>query len=107
MAVGAAGGGATGITNLTIINSIKPQLTYLEKVGPKLVALQAKSNESAAEWQHWFWVCFGGIAVFLPLIFVLKGRWSPKKAGEDEEAHRKLVEVELARLQAEKAGATA
>jgi MFS family permease len=105
VAVRVAGGGATGVTNLTIINSIKPQLTYLEKVGPKLLTLQTKSNKSAAEWQHWFWVCLGGIAVFLPLIFVLKGRWSPKKAREDQEAHEKLVEVELARLQAEKATA--
>jgi MFS family permease len=104
-AVQAAGGGATGFKNLTIINNIKPQLTYLEKVGPKLLALQAKSNKSAAEWQHWFWVCFGGIAVFLPLIFVLKGRWSPTKAREDEEAHKVLVKGELARLQAETAAA--
>ncbi len=101
----AAGGGATGLKNLTIINTIKPQLTYLEKVGPELLALQSKSNKSAAEWQHWFWVCFGGIAVFLPLIFVLKGRWSPKKAREDEEAHNRLVEVELARLQGQQAAA--
>ncbi len=105
-AVQAAGGGETGFKNLTIINNIKPQLSYLEKVGPRLLALQATSNESAAEWQHWFWVCFGGIAVFLPLIFVLKGRWSPMKAREDEEAHKRLVEEELARLQAEKATTT-
>jgi MFS family permease len=106
-AVQAAGGGETGLKNLTIINNIKPQLTYLEKVGPRLLALQATSNESAAEWQHWFWVCFGGIAVFLPLIFMLKGRWSPMKAREDDEAHKRLVEEELARLQAEKATTTA
>ena len=104
-AIQAAGGGAVGIANLTIINNIKPQLTYLEKVGPKLLALQAKSDKAAAEWQHWLWLCFGGIAAFLPLIFVLKGRWSPKKAREDEEVHRRLVEEELVRLQAEKAAA--
>jgi hypothetical protein len=39
LAVRAAGGGATEFTNLTIINSIKPQSTYLEKVGPGLLAL--------------------------------------------------------------------
>ena len=106
-AIQAAGGGATGFKNLTIISTIKPQLTYLEKTGPKLLALRAKSNKSAAEWQHWLWVCFGGIAVFLPVIFVLKGRWSPKKAREDESDHKQSVEEELVRLQAEKAAATA
>ncbi len=102
----AAGGGETGFKNVTIINSIKPQLTYLEKVGPRLLALQATSNESAAEWQHWFWVCFGGIAVFVPVIFVLKGRWSPRKAREDELNHKQSVDEELIRLLSEKAATT-
>ncbi len=105
-AVQAAGGGETGFKNLTIIDSIKPQLTYLERVGPRLLALQARSDESAAEWQHWFWVCFGGIAAFLPAIFVLNGRWSPKKAREDELNHKQSVEEELVRLRSEKAAAT-
>ena len=106
-AIKVSGGGSVAIQNLTIISQpkVKAELTYLQEVGPKLLKLQAESNKSAAEWQNWFWVCFGGIAVFLPLIFVLKGRWSPKRAREDEEEHERLVEEELARLYEERAAA--
>ncbi|MHB8457442.1 MAG: MFS transporter, partial [Acidimicrobiales bacterium] len=64
---------AGGVSNLLTIKKLEPELTYLLKVGPKLLALQKDSNQAAAEWQHWFWVCFGGMAAFLPLTFVLKG----------------------------------
>ena len=36
--------------------------------------------------------------MFLPFIFLLTGRWSPKKAKQDEEEHEALVERELAEL---------
>ena len=91
---------AGGTTNLLAINAIKPQLAFLQVVGPHLLTLQAGANASPAEWQHWLWVCFGGIALFLPLIFVMKGRWNPKRAREDEEEHERFVEEELARMHA-------
>jgi len=93
---------AGGLSNLLTIQKLKPELAYLQKVGPRLEALQADANNAAGEWQRWFWVCFAGIAVFLPLIFVLKGRWSPASARRDEEEHERLVEQELARLRAER-----
>lgn len=93
---------AHGLPNLLIIEKLKPELAYLQKVGPKLLALQADSDKAAGEWQRWFWVSFAGIAVFLPLIFVLRGRWSPKMARKDEDEHERMVEAELARLEAER-----
>jgi hypothetical protein len=38
--------------------------------------------------------------VFIPLIFVMSGRWRPRKAREDAEAHERMVAAELAKLHA-------
>jgi len=67
-------------------------------------------NEHAAEvttaavaapgqWKTWWWVCIAGEALFIPFIFVMTGRWSPRKAREDAEAHERKVQEELAALQ--------
>jgi len=98
-AIAAAG----GVKNLLAINAIKPDLLFLERYRSHLLALQSGAAASPAQWQHWFWVCFAGIAVFLPLIFVMKGRWSPRRAREDEREHERVVREELARLHAEQA----
>jgi len=37
--------------------------------------------------------------VFIPLIFLMAGRWSPRRAREDAEEHERLVQQELATLQ--------
>jgi hypothetical protein len=50
---------------------------------------------AAGQWRTWLWVCVGGEVVFVPFIFVMAGRWSPKKAREEAEAHETLVEHEL------------
>ncbi len=93
-AVAAAG----GLKNLLAINAIKPDLAFLQKYQSHLVALQQGANASPAEWQHWFWVCFGGIAFFIPMVFVMKGRWSPSRARRDERQHEELVAAEMQRL---------
>ena len=50
------------------------------------------------EWQRWWWVCFGCEALLIPTVFLMKGRWSPKTARADDEAHEEMVEAELAKL---------
>jgi ACS family D-galactonate transporter-like MFS transporter len=45
--------------------------------------------------------------VFLPFVFLLVGRWSPKRARQDEEEHEALVRDELAKLSGQTAGAGA
>ncbi len=59
-----------------------------------------RGEDSPRQWQTWWWICFAGQLVFIPFAFVLKGRWSPRKAREDEAEHARLVEGELAKLQA-------
>ena len=86
--------------SLKSISTVPPaDLAYLQANAAK-VAKAAKDNPG--QWQNWWWICFIGQLVFIPLIFLLTGRWSPHKAREDELAHEALVEVEMARLQAER-----
>lgn len=101
-AIAAAG----GLKNLLAIDAIKPDLLFLERYQSHLLALQSGAASSPAQWQHWFWVCFAGIALFLPLVFVMKGRWSPRRAREDEREHERFVREELARLHAEQSAGT-
>jgi hypothetical protein len=72
------------------------QLDYLAKHGPD-VAQAAKDNPH--QWQTWWWVCVAGQLVFLPFVFVLTGRWSPRRAKQDEAEHEQRVQQELAALQ--------
>jgi MFS family permease len=91
---------AGGLKVLLEINAIKPQLEFLQKYGTHLLALKSATEKSPNQWKHWFWICFIAIALFIPLIFPMKGRWSPAKARQDEREHREFVEKELARLRA-------
>ena len=70
-------------------------LAYLREHGPDVArALRAAPHE----WQRWWWVAFAGQIVFLPFVFVLTGRWSPRRAKQDEAEHERLVQEELAAL---------
>ncbi|MGY1770923.1 MFS transporter [Blastococcus sp. SYSU D00813] len=71
------------------------QLEYLAANGPE-VAEAAEDNPG--QWQTWWWVCIAGQVLFLPFVFVMAGRWSPRRAREDERAHEEAVERELAAL---------
>src|ERR1022692_51766 len=125
-AVAAAGGGAKGVAVLTTIATNKTaidgviavgpqlqqmapfvaQLTALNKV-PKSVdafmtahGLQVAGAATAqySQWKNWYWICFGGIILFLFSIPLLRGRWKPADARKDEQAHEALVDAELASL---------
>ena len=53
---------------------------------------------TGSQWKTWYWICFGGVIFFLLTVPLMKGRWSPKAAREDEEAHEAMVQAELAKL---------
>lgn len=59
---------------------------------------QKAAKDSPKQWQTYFWIAVGGEIVFIPLIFMLVGYWSPKKAREAEEEHEEMVQRELAKL---------
>ena len=71
------------------------QISYLKAHGAEVAKAAA---DNAKQWQHWWWVCVAGQLVFLPFVFVMSGRWSPRKAREDELEHERLVQQELAAM---------
>ena len=127
-AVTAAGGGVAGVKILATISANKAaidgviavgpqiaavapfaaQLTALAKVPPQVfvymkahgAAVQNAAAQSAGQWREWYWICFGGVILFLLGIPILRGRWRPSQARRDEQQHEAMVEAELAKLSA-------
>jgi MFS family permease len=93
---------AKSLANLTNLNKYvvpyEVQLKYLSVHQNELNALLNGVSESPKQWQHWFWVCIAGMVLFIPTIFLNRGRWSPAKAKEDETKHAADVEEELREL---------
>ncbi len=61
-------------------------------------AVEKAAKEAPNQWKNWYWICFGGVIFFLCTIPLMRGRWSPKKAREDEAAHEAMVQAEMAKL---------
>jgi hypothetical protein len=106
--------GATQFTELTklatqfktLVVPYQAQLTYLSDHQATLTKLNTAVQGTAAQWRKWFLVDFIGMIVFLPLIWLTRGRWSPGQAKRDAEEHERRVNEELSRLLSEeKAGA--
>jgi MFS family permease len=80
------------------------QLKALSAITPAdnklLLSAQSAAQKSPKQWQKYFWIAVGGEIVFIPLIFLMTGFWSPKRAREKEEAHEAWVDAEMAKLQA-------
>jgi hypothetical protein len=68
---------------------------FLAAHGPA-VAHAAKTT--ADQWKDWYWICFGGTIFFLWTVPLMRGRWSPRKARADDDAHEQMVKAELANL---------
>jgi hypothetical protein len=73
-----------------------PVTAFVSEHGPQ-VASGLKS--APGQWKTWYWVCVGGEIVFLPFVFIMTGRWSPRKAKQDADEHEAKVAAELAALQ--------
>jgi MFS family permease len=82
----------------TLVEPYEAQLTFIEAHQAALTSLQKGTAEAPHQWQHWFYVDLGGMVVFIPVIWLIKGRWSPKAARRDAEEHAERVREELARL---------
>jgi len=61
-------------------------------------SVAAAAKEAPGQWKNWYYVCFGGIIFFLLTVPLMRGRWSPKAAKADEDAHEAMVAAELAKL---------
>jgi MFS family permease len=79
-----------------------PNLANLLVAEQKLVPAQ---KTSPGEWKRWWTVCLIGQFVFAILVFTMRGRWSPRAARRDLDAHDRMVSEELAKLAAEQPAA--
>jgi len=86
------------LRNLTAVRTIPPDdLAYLAAHGQEVAVAR---QEAPAQWQHWWWVCLAGQALFIPTIFLLIGRWCPSTARRDAEEHDRMLDAELAEFAA-------
>ena len=91
------------LANLQEVNgpvwTYRTQLAYLSAAsGPADQPAERRVDKSPKQWQNWFWVCLGGMVLFIPTIWLNRGRWSPARAREDERKHEADVEAELKQL---------
>ena len=83
-------------TQLLSLKTLPPaDLAFLQAHGTQV---QNALNAAPREWRTWWWVCVGAEAAFIPFIFVMAGRWNPRRAKRDEEEHQAAVERELEAL---------
>jgi len=75
----------------------EPGFRYLTAHGT--VVAQAAKN-APSQWKTWWWVCVAGQILFIPLIFLMAGRWSPARARRDAEEHKRKLEEEMGKLAA-------
>ncbi|HEY3868673.1 MAG TPA: MFS transporter [Actinocrinis sp.] len=93
-----------GIAGLETVQKDQAQLAILDQYG---AAVQKASASNPKDWQDWWWVCVGGEAVFIPFVFLMAGRWSPRKAREDVAEHERAIDEQLRALNEPPAPASA
>jgi hypothetical protein len=84
-----------GLPGLETVQKFAPQLALLQQFGPEV---QQAAADNPKGWQQWWWVCIGGEVLFIPFVFAMAGRWRPRKAREDVEAHERLIAEEISEL---------
>jgi len=68
-------------------------LAYLQAHGTDV---RRATRDSPKQWRTYFFIAVGGEVVFIPLIWLLAGFWSPRNARAAEAEHAARVERELA-----------
>ena len=93
---------ARGVTPVTAARQLaavgtvpKADLAFLQSHGN---AVQAAAAAAPGQWRTWWWVCVGCEAAFLPLIGLMAGRWSPRRARQDIAEHEQATAQDLAAL---------
>jgi MFS family permease len=66
------------------------------ELAAQLAAIGQAAHDTAGQWQGWYSVCALGAVAFTLLILIMKGRWSPARARQDEAEHDAAVARQLA-----------
>ena len=88
---------AAAVARLVALGNASKQadFQFLLAHGPQVT--QA-AKDAPSQWQTWWWVCVGGEVVFIPLIFLMVGRWSPAWARRDAKDHERMIEEQIKKL---------
>lgn len=90
-----------GLSNLLAIGADKKmpsEIAFFTANAATLAKVTKAASTSPSQWRDWYWVCLGGEVVFLALVPILSGRWSPRRAREDAAAHEREVAAALAQM---------
>ncbi|MFE5326445.1 MFS transporter [Embleya sp. NPDC056575] len=85
------------LAKLNLVEQKQRSLAVLIDHGEEVRKAKDRTSD---EWMRWWWLTLACQALFVPSVLVMAGRWSPRKAREDEAAHARRVEEELAALAA-------
>lgn len=97
------------VTTVSVLVAAPAVLAKVPKSGPvppaladKVEAIKAAAAAAPHQWQIWWWVCVGGLVVFVPFIFGMTGHWRMASARRATEQHEARVQAELARYEADR-----
>lgn len=76
---------------------VQAKLKYLQAHGADV---QKAASDGPKQWQKYFWVTAVGMIVFIPMIWLMAGFWTPRRAREALREHEAAVAAELAAAQA-------
>ena len=81
---------AAAVSRLLALKAAAPKLAYLQKHAP---AVEAALKANPHEWQRWWIVTAAGQVIFLPLVFVMVGPWTPAAGRKRDEDQERLLEA--------------
>ncbi len=88
----------SGPTLAALAQAQAAHATPAPAVMAQLGVIQQAAADSPGQWRTWYWICVGGILVFVASVFIMRGRWSPAAARADQAAHDRAVAREMAGL---------
>jgi len=68
-----------------------------------VAAIQQAKAGAPLQWQHWWWLCIAAEALLVVLALPLAGRWSPRAARADLQAHRRHIRQAAASMRIDEA----
>jgi hypothetical protein len=92
---------ALGAAEFAALSKPTPALSHaLETLGTVGPEVKQAAAESPKQWRTYFFIGVAGEVVFVPLILVMAGYWSPRRAKRAEEEHEAMIAAEMAKLRA-------
>ncbi|WP_157951358.1 MFS transporter [Rhodococcus opacus] len=74
---------------------VAAKLAYVAEHGADV---QAAIADGPAQWQRYFWIAAFGMGLFIPMIWLMAGHWSPREARKALRDHEIAVGREMAKV---------